>query len=135
MTRALANYRQTVLSAFQEVEDNLAANTLLAEEAALQNEAVVAARQSTTSTLNQYKAGTVSYLDVVTIQFAQPSMWNARPSNYPRPSAQRCSVVFFKAAARGGNWDATQQQPRRANPYGSETRKAPGAFGGYARAR
>ena len=55
---SLATYRQTVLAAFQEVEDNLAAASILASEAEMQNEAVTAARQSTTITLNQYQAGT-----------------------------------------------------------------------------
>jgi len=68
---SLGVYRQPVLTAFQEVEDNLAANALLAREAAVQNEAVDAARRSATITLNQYQAGTVSYLNVVNAQSAQ----------------------------------------------------------------
>src|SRR5580765_1205806 len=65
---AVASYRQTVVTAFQEVEDNLAALRILEREAALQDQALQAARQAVTLVLNQYKAGTVSYVSVVTAQ-------------------------------------------------------------------
>lgn len=61
-------YRQTVLTSFQEVEDNLAALRILEEEAQLQAEAVAAARQSVQFTENRYKAGTASFLDVINVQ-------------------------------------------------------------------
>jgi NodT family efflux transporter outer membrane factor (OMF) lipoprotein len=64
----VADYRQTVLDAFREVEDNLAALRVLADEAAIQSEAVRAARESVALTTNQYKAGLVGFLDVVTVQ-------------------------------------------------------------------
>jgi NodT family efflux transporter outer membrane factor (OMF) lipoprotein len=64
----VASYRQTVLSGFQEVEDNLAALRILEEEARVQEEAVTAAEQSLALTTNRYKAGIVSYLDVVSSQ-------------------------------------------------------------------
>jgi outer membrane protein TolC len=64
----VAGYRQTVLTAFKEVEDNLAALRILEEEAAIQEDAVQNARQSVALTTNQYKAGIVSYLNVVTVQ-------------------------------------------------------------------
>jgi NodT family efflux transporter outer membrane factor (OMF) lipoprotein len=101
---SLGNYRQTVLAAFQEVEDNLSANTLLASEASVQNEAVVAARQSSAITLNQYKAGTVSYLDVVTAQSAQLNVERSAVEVLGR--RLNASVVLFKAA--GGNWGTNQ---------------------------
>ena len=56
----VANYRSTVLNGFQDVEDNLAALDLLAQEAAFQDEAVKAAQQSAAIAVNQYKAGTTS---------------------------------------------------------------------------
>ncbi len=65
---SVATYRQTVLGAFQDVEDNLAALRILEQEAQVQLEAVAAARQSVDLTVNQYKAGIVSYLNVVTVQ-------------------------------------------------------------------
>ena len=63
-------YRQTVLSAFQDVEDNLAAEHLLADEAGREQEAVTAAQRSVDISLNQYRAGVVSYLQVATQQTA-----------------------------------------------------------------
>jgi outer membrane protein TolC len=67
---AIATYRQTVLGGFQEVEDNLAALRILEQEAQVQEEAVQAARRSVVLTTNQYKAGTVNYLNVVVVQTA-----------------------------------------------------------------
>ncbi|MBV8046414.1 MAG: efflux transporter outer membrane subunit [Paludibacterium sp.] len=63
--QSVATYRQTVLTAFQDVEDNLAATRILAQEADMQHQAVLAARQSADITLNQYKAGTAGMLSVV----------------------------------------------------------------------
>jgi NodT family efflux transporter outer membrane factor (OMF) lipoprotein len=65
---SVATYRQTVLTAFQGVEDNLAALRILEEEARVQDEAVRAAQESVGLTTNQYKAGIVSYLNVITVQ-------------------------------------------------------------------
>ena len=68
---AVANYRQSVLAAFQDVEDGLASLRWLAEENEVQRDAVRLARQSVQLTLNQYKAGTVGYLNVVLLQASQ----------------------------------------------------------------
>ncbi len=65
---ATATYRQTVLTALQEVEDNLAVAASLEEEIVLQTDALAAAQRNLDITNNQYKAGTVSYLNVVTAQ-------------------------------------------------------------------
>src|SRR5207245_11117553 len=65
---SVGTYRQTVLTAFQAVEDNLAALRILEQEAQVQGEAVQKAQESVTLTTNQYKAGTVRYLDVITAQ-------------------------------------------------------------------
>ena len=64
----VASYRETVLTAFKEVEDNLAALRILESEAQVQDEAVKAAQQSVAVFTNQYKAGIASYLEVVTAQ-------------------------------------------------------------------
>ncbi len=105
---SLGTYRQTVLSAFQEVEDNLSAATLLASEAKVQGEAVAAARQSATITLNQYKAGTVSYIDVVT---AQSTQLNAERTAVDLLGRQlNASVILFKAA--GGDWHRNGEEKR-----------------------
>jgi outer membrane protein TolC len=66
----VAAYRESVLTAFQEVEDNLAALRVLAEEAQVQEAAVKAAQQSLDIALNQYKGGVTSYLQVITAQSA-----------------------------------------------------------------
>jgi len=65
---SVASYRQTVLTAFQGVEDNLAALRILEQEAGVEDEAVKAARQTVAVITNQYKAGTVSYLNVIVAQ-------------------------------------------------------------------
>ncbi|MBV8471108.1 MAG: efflux transporter outer membrane subunit [Burkholderiaceae bacterium] len=61
-------YRQTVLTAFQEVEDNLALATQLEAEVRYQQQALQAAQQNLELTLEQYRYGTVSYLNVITAQ-------------------------------------------------------------------
>ncbi|VVE72167.1 RND transporter [Pandoraea captiosa] len=64
----VATYRQTVLAAFQAVEDNLAALNYLGREAAVQNQAVQSSREAAQLILNQYKAGTVGFQNVLTAQ-------------------------------------------------------------------
>lgn len=66
--KSVADYRQVVLTGFQEVEDNLSALRILSEEAKVQHSAKLAAQESVVLFNNQYKAGTVSYLNVVTAQ-------------------------------------------------------------------
>lgn len=66
--QTVALYRQTVLTAFQQVEDQLAALRILAQQAAVQEGAVKAAQEAQRLTLNQYEAGTVDYTSVITAQ-------------------------------------------------------------------
>ncbi|MEO0035747.1 MAG: hypothetical protein RLZZ501_1770 [Pseudomonadota bacterium] len=66
--QAVATYRQTVLAAFQDVEDGLSGLRLLADQARAQAEAVEAAREAVRITLNEYRAGTTTYTTVVTAQ-------------------------------------------------------------------
>jgi len=68
LEQASAQYRQTVLSAMQEVEDNLALNAALRRQTELLAESLIEARRALELTLNQYRAGTVSYLNVVAAQ-------------------------------------------------------------------
>jgi NodT family efflux transporter outer membrane factor (OMF) lipoprotein len=96
----VADYRQTALVAFQETEDNLAALRILEDEAALQNEAVQAARESLTLTSNQYRAGTVSYLNVVTVQAT--ALGNERAALDIINRRLLASVLLVKAL--GGGW-------------------------------
>lgn len=99
----VANYREVALAALQNVEDNLSALRILEQEAAAQNEAVKAAQQSLTISLNQYRAGTVSYLDVVTAQTAAYS--NQRNAISILGNRLNDSVALIKAL--GGGWTQT----------------------------
>ena len=96
----VANYRQVTLTAFQEVEDNLAALRILEEEARSEQEAVEAARLSLLLVLNQYKAGTVSYLNVVT---AQTALLNEE-RNAVGIQSRRLAAVVALIRALGGGW-------------------------------
>ncbi len=100
----VATYRQTVLTAFQQVEDNLAALRILEQEAAIQTEAVQAARLSTELTLNQYKAGTVNYLNVVIVQAAQLN----NEATAVNLLGQRLVAAVTLVQALGGGWSTTQ---------------------------
>jgi NodT family efflux transporter outer membrane factor (OMF) lipoprotein len=99
----VADYRQTVLTAFQGVEDNLAALRILGEEASVQDEAVKAARESVTITTNQYKAGTVNYLAVVIVQAT--ALANERTAL--GILGQRLTASVGLIMALGGGWDAS----------------------------
>ena len=99
----VAGYRQTVLTGFKEVEDNLAALRILEEEAAIQDEAVQNARQSVALTTNQYKAGIVSFLNVVTVQAT--ALANERTAVDILNRRLAASVLLIKAL--GGGWTAS----------------------------
>src|SRR5207253_8456701 len=64
----VAAYRESVLSGFQQVEDNLAAVRILENEATVQDEAVSAAQRSLDPSITRYKGGVTSYLEVTTAQ-------------------------------------------------------------------
>ena len=98
----VAFYRQTVLSGFQDVEDNLAALRILDEEAQLQEQAVNSAHESVTLMTNQYRAGIVSYLNVVTVQTIALTNERAAISI----SGQRLSAAVLLVKALGGGWSA-----------------------------
>ncbi len=101
---SVAAYRQTVLTGFQEVEDNLAALRILEEEAQVHGEAVTAARQAVELVLNQYKAGTVSYLNVVTAQATL--LANERTAVDILNRRLAASVLLIRAL--GGGWSAAE---------------------------
>ena len=99
---SVANYRQVVLTGFQEVEDNLAALRILEEEARVQAEATAAAQLALEISLNQYKAGIVTYLQVVTAQAT--ALASQRSSSDLLARRMTASVLLVKAL--GGGWDA-----------------------------
>lgn len=74
--QAVAQYRQLSLQAFQQVEDQLVALSVLDDEARLQRQAVAAADKSLRLAINQYKAGTAPYLNVITAQVASHAARN-----------------------------------------------------------
>lgn len=99
----VAAYRQTVLNAFQEVEDDLSDLRYLAEEAVQQQEALVAAQQALALEIDRYRGGVVSYLDVITTQtIALNTQQNAITILQRRMAA---AVDLVKAL--GGGWDAS----------------------------
>jgi NodT family efflux transporter outer membrane factor (OMF) lipoprotein len=97
---AVAAYRQSVLNAFQEVEDQLAALRILEEEAKVQEEAVAAARRSVEITVNQYKAGIVSFVNVVQVQTTQLGNERTLVSLHGR----RLTAAAQLVRALGGGW-------------------------------
>ena len=103
----VANYRQTALTGFQEVEDNLAALRILEQEAAVQDDAVKSARESLTITLNQYRAGTANYLAVVIAQAT--ALANERAALAILGRRLSASVALIKAL--GGSWNVAQLPP------------------------
>lgn len=108
----VASYRQTVLGGFQEVEDNLAALRILEEEATLQEDVVRAARESVGLTTNQYQAGVVSYLNVITAQATL--LANERAAADILGRRLTASVALIKAL--GGGWSAQEGLTAVKNP-------------------
>ena len=100
----VAEYRQAVLTGFQEVEDNLAALRILEEEAKVQEDAVRAARESVILTTNQYKAGTVSFLNVAVVQASQLN--NERAAMVTLGRRLVAAVTLVKAL--GGGWSPAE---------------------------
>lgn len=106
----VAAYRQTVLTGFQEVEDNLATLRVLETEGKVQDEAVQAASQTAAITTNQYRAGIVSSLNVITAQATE--LANRRTAIAVLGRRLVASVQLVKAL--GGGWkkeDAAASNP------------------------
>jgi outer membrane protein TolC len=99
---AVARYRQTVLTAFQAVEDQLSSSRALAEQSGLRRAASEAADLTEQQLLNRYKAGQVSYTEVVT---AQASALTARRT-LSQLAASRQAAAIALIQALGGGWRA-----------------------------
>jgi NodT family efflux transporter outer membrane factor (OMF) lipoprotein len=94
------NYRQTVLTSLQQVEDNIATLRVLEQRAVIEEDVVKAAREAETLTLNQYKAGTVPYSSVIT---AQTTRLNSEQNALNVLSGRlQASVAMIQAL--GGGW-------------------------------
>lgn len=97
------NYRQTVLSSLQQVEDNITTLRVLEQRGTIEDAAVKAAREAETLTLNQYKAGTVPYSSVIT---AQTTRLTAEETALNVLSLRlQASVAMIQAL--GGGWKAS----------------------------
>jgi NodT family efflux transporter outer membrane factor (OMF) lipoprotein len=96
----VAAYRQTVLTGYQEVEDNLAAQRILDNEARAQDAAVQAAQRSLAVVMNQYRAGIVSYLNVIVAQTT--ALANQRAAVNVLGRRLTAGVLLVKAL--GGGW-------------------------------
>ena len=101
---AMAAYRQTVLTAFQQVEDNLSALRILEQETGATTETVQAAQTALDITVAQYKAGTATYLQVETQQTALFAEQEALVNLLTRRMV--ASVLLVQAL--GGGWDTSQ---------------------------
>src|SRR5258708_6727031 len=98
--QSLAQYQKTVLTAYQEVEDQLAALRILDGEAQSTADAAASAQQALTIASNRYKTGLVSYLDVVYAQTAL--LANQRTATQISGQRMVATVVLIKAL--GGGW-------------------------------
>ncbi|KVP29705.1 efflux transporter outer membrane subunit [Burkholderia ubonensis] len=100
----VAAYRLSVLTAFQDVEDNLASQRILAREIDVQRQAVDSAEHALAIVTNQYKAGTVDYLNVLT---AQTTAFSAH-QKLATIAGQRMVSSVGLVKALGGGWDVSQ---------------------------
>jgi NodT family efflux transporter outer membrane factor (OMF) lipoprotein len=98
------SYRQTTLTAFQEVEDNLAALRILEKEAQQQREATTSAQESLQLFTNRYEGGVDNYLQVITAQTVL--LTNQRNDIDIERRRMDASVLLVKAV--GGGWDTSQ---------------------------
>jgi NodT family efflux transporter outer membrane factor (OMF) lipoprotein len=100
---AVATYRQTALTAFQEVEDNVAALRILENETQQQRRALASSQESLQLFTNRYKGGVDTYLQVITAQTIE--LANERNDIDIRRRRLEASVLLIKAL--GGGWDAS----------------------------
>ncbi|WP_263367436.1 efflux transporter outer membrane subunit [Edaphobacter bradus] len=100
----VATYRQTTLTAFQEVEDNLAALRILENEAQEQHQATASAQESLQLFTNRYEGGVDNYLQVITAQTT--ALANERNDIDIQRRRMDASVLLVKAV--GGGWDTSQ---------------------------
>jgi NodT family efflux transporter outer membrane factor (OMF) lipoprotein len=104
----VATYRESVLTGFQQVEDNLAAVRILENEAQVQEQAVAAAQRSLDLSVTRYKGGVTSYLEVITAQSAALSDEVTAVNILGRRMAD--TVLLIQAL--GGGWDRSTLPPR-----------------------
>jgi multidrug efflux system outer membrane protein len=108
----VANYRQSVLTAFEEVQDDVTGLTVLEQARETQQQAVDAARRTLDLSLDRYRGGLVSYLDVVTAQ--QNLLVNEQEAAVIQGQRLVTSVLLVKAL--GGGWDASSLAVAQVKP-------------------
>jgi multidrug efflux system outer membrane protein len=101
----VADYRQTVLTAFGQVEDQLAAQKLLATQWIAENAAAGAAQRALDVANNQYKAGLITYLDVATAQ----TLALSHEQTAVQLEGQRLTATVNLIKALGGGWEAEKK--------------------------
>lgn len=104
--QAVARYRQTVLTAFQNVEDELSATRVLAQQLELRKQASQSADEAEQKMLNRYKAGQVSYTEVATVQASALSARRA----LVQAQADRQTTAVALIQSLGGGWDSQHQK-------------------------
>jgi multidrug efflux system outer membrane protein len=123
----IANYRQSVLSAFSEVEDNLSAQNLLASQYEAQSSALIAARKQLEIANNRYRNGLITYLEVAT---AQNTVLNVEFATVQLRGQQIVAAVTL-VKALGGGWEHSDLQTqnthhiemKKENTYAKATNK------------
>jgi len=114
--QSVANYRQSVLTAFQEVEDGISNLSTLSQALATQGAAVEDARLALTIANNRYIGGVTSYLDVIN---AQTTLLTSERLQTQLLGQQMVSSVFL-VKALGGGWDASQLDHQQIHPKASQ---------------
>jgi NodT family efflux transporter outer membrane factor (OMF) lipoprotein len=114
---SVANYRESVLTAFQEVEDGLSGLSALGQASSTQDAAVADSRRALELANNRYVGGVTSYLDVITAQATLLN--NQRLATQLLGQQMVLSVYLVKAL--GGGWDASQIQNERVHPKAIQT--------------
>jgi NodT family efflux transporter outer membrane factor (OMF) lipoprotein len=114
---SVANYRESVLTAFQEVEDGLSGLSALSEASTTQDAAVADSRRALELANNRYVGGVTSYLDVITAQATLLS--NQRLATQLLGQQMVLSVYLVKAL--GGGWDALRIQNEQIRPKAIQT--------------
>jgi NodT family efflux transporter outer membrane factor (OMF) lipoprotein len=113
---SVANYREAVLEAFQQVEDGLTGLTELSQANLSQNAAVADAHRALEIANNRYVGGVTSYLDVITAQSAL--LTNQRLAT--QLMGQQMVTEVYLVKALGGGWDASQIQNEQVHPHATQ---------------
>ncbi|MGO9637558.1 MAG: efflux transporter outer membrane subunit [Terracidiphilus sp.] len=114
--QSVANYRQSVLTAFQEVEDGISNLSTLSQALATQGAAVDDARRALAIANNRYIGGVTSYLDVIT---AQTTLLTSERLETQLLGQQMVSSVYL-VKALGGGWDASEIRDQQVHPLAGQ---------------